>query len=161
MKKRMIIIAMVALVLAGMNEIAYGGETSLAGYLTYWDGGENGGNEGVGGGVKLRKKFLGFFSADVRASYVDFSDLNTSVVPLEATLMVGIPFFIEPYAGLGASYYIFDSNLPIDDGTGVYGVLGVQFNLWVVGALAELRYTEAEANLMDGMSANLGLMVKW
>lgn len=161
MKKHVTMIAMAALVLAGMNEVAYGGETSFAGYLTYWDGGENGGNEGAGGGVKLRKKFLGFFSADVRASYVDFSDLNTSVVPLEATLMVGIPFFIEPYVGLGASYYIFDSDLPIDDGTGAYGVLGVQFNLWVVGAMAELRYNEAEAALMDGMSANLGLMVKW
>ncbi|RKX44975.1 MAG: hypothetical protein DRP64_05490 [Verrucomicrobia bacterium] len=162
MKKHVTMIAMAALVLAGMNEIAYGGETSLAGYLTYWDGGENGGNEGVGGGLKLRQKFLGFLSADIRASYVDFSDLNTSVIPVEATLMVGIPFFIEPYAGLGASYYFFDSDLPwIDDGAGVYGVLGLQLNLWVVGAVAELRWNEAEEPLMDGMSANLGLMVKW
>lgn len=162
MKKQVVLIAMAALVLAGMSEIAYGGETSLAGYLTYWDGGENGGNEGVGGGVKLRKKFLGFFSADVRASYVDFSDLDTSVVPLEATLMVGFPFFIEPYVGLGASYYIFDTDIQeLDNGAGGYGVLGVQFNLWVVGAMAELRWNEAEETLMDGMSANLGLMVKW
>jgi len=157
MKKQVMMIAMAALVLAGMNEVAYAGETSVAGYLTYWDGSV----DGWGGGVKLRKKFLAFLSADVRASYVDFSDLNTSVVPLEATLMVGFPFFIEPYAGLGASYYIFDSDLPIDNSAGGYGVLGVQFNLWVVGAMAELRWNEAEENLMDGMSANLGLMVKW
>ncbi len=158
MKKRVMIIALAALTLAGMSGIAYGGETSLAGYLTYWDGSV----EGVGGGVKVRQKFLGFFSADVRAGYVDFSDADTSVVPLEATLMVGIPFFIEPYAGLGAGYYIFDSEDPsIDDGTGVYGVLGLQFNLWVVGALAEVRWNETEADLMDGLSANLGLMVKW
>ncbi|RKX40051.1 MAG: hypothetical protein DRP64_13290 [Verrucomicrobia bacterium] len=162
MKKHVTMIALAALVLAGTNEIAYGGETSLAGYLTYWDGGENGGNDGVGGGVKLRKKFLGFFSADVRASYVDFSDLNTSVVPLEATLMVGFPFVVEPYAGLGASYYIFDTDIQgLDNGAGGYGVIGLQFNLFVVGALAELRWNEAEADLMDGMSANLGLMVKW
>ena len=75
--------------------------------------------------------------------------------------MVGIPFFIEPYAGIGASYFFFDSDLPINDGAGVYGLLGLQLNLWVVGAFAELRYTEAEAALMDGVSANLGLMVKW
>ncbi len=162
MKKHVTMIAMAALVLACMNEIAYGGETSLAGYLTYWDGGENGGNEGVGGGLKLRQKFLGFLSADIRASYVDFSDLHPSGIPVEATLMVGIPFFIEPYAGLGASYYFFDSDLPwIEDGAGVYGVLGLQLNLWVVGAVAELRWNEAEETLMDGMSANLGLMVKW
>ncbi len=158
MKKHVTIIVMAALVLAGMNEVAYGGETSLAGYLTYWDGSA----DGVGGGVKVRKKFLGFFSADVRASYVDFSNLDTSVVPLEATLMIGFPFVVEPYVGLGASYYIFDTNIPgLDNGAGGYGVLGVQFNLWVVGAMAELRWNEAEETLMDGMSANLGLMVKW
>ena len=158
MKKHLTMITMAALVLAGAGEAAYGGQTSLAGYLTYWDGSV----DGVGGGVKVRKKFLGFFAADVRASYVDFSDLNTSVVPLEATLMVGIPFLIEPYAGLGASYYFVDSDIPgIDNGTGVYGVFGLQLNLWVVGAMAELRWNETEGDLMDGMSANLGLMVKW
>ena len=158
MKKYGLLIAMAALALAATNEITYGGETSLAGYLTYWDGSA----DGYGGGVKVRKKFLAFLSADVRASYVDFSDLNTSVVPLEATVMVGFPFFIEPYAGLGASYYIFDTDISgLDNGVGGYGVLGVQFNLWVVGAMAELRWNEAEADLMDGLSANLGLMVKW
>ena len=162
MKKQIMMIAVAVLVLGGMNKVAYGGETSLAGYLTYQDGGENGGNEGVGGGVKLRKKFLGFFSADIRGSYLDFSDLNTSVIPVEGTLMVGIPFFIEPYAGLGAGYYFVDSDNPLlEDDYGVYGVLGAQLNLWVVGAFAEVRYTEAELNLMDGVSANLGLMVKW
>ena len=162
MKKQLIMAAMAGVVLAGMNETAYGGETSLAGYLTYWDGGENGGNEGLGGGVKLRQKFLGFFSADIRGGYVDFSDLNTSVVPVEATFLVGFPFVVEPYAGVGAGYYFVDSDLPeIDNGSGVYGVIGLQLNLWVVGALAELRWNESEVDLMDGMSANLGLMVKW
>jgi len=162
MKKQMVMVAMAALVWVGVQSISYAGETSLTGFATYWDSSENGGNEGVGGGVKLRQKFLGFFSADVRASYIDFTDINTTVVPLEATLMVGIPFVIEPYAGLGASYYLFDSDIStIEDGAGVYGVLGLQLNLWIVGAMAEIRYTEAEENLMDGMSANLGLMIKW
>ncbi len=157
MKKHVTIIALAALALTGMNEMAYGGETSVAGYLTYWDGS----TDGVGGGVKLRKKFLAFFSADVRASYVDFSNADTSVIPVEATLMVGIPFLVEPYAGVGASYYFVDSDIGIDNATGVYGVIGLQLNLWVVGALAELRWNETEEDLMDGMSANLGLMVKW
>ena len=157
MKKHVTIIALAALALTGMNEMAYGGETSVAGYLTYWDGSV----DGVGGGVKLRKKFLAFFSADVRASYVDFSNADTSVIPVEATLMVGIPFLVEPYAGVGASYYFVDSDIGIDNATGVYGVIGLQLNLWVVGALAELRWNETEEDLMDGMSANLGLMVKW
>ena len=157
MKKQVMMAAIATLVLAGTNKIAYGGETSLAGYLTYWDGSV----DGVGGGVKVRKKFLGFLSADVRASYVDFSNLDTSVIPLEATFMVGFPFVVEPYVGVGAGYYLVDSDLSIDNGVGTYGVVGLQLNLWVVGAMAELRWNEAEEDLMDGMSANLGLMIKW
>jgi len=151
----------------GMSTRVFAGETSVAAYATYWDahlandvgGGEE---DGVGGGIKIRKSFLAFLSADIRASYIDFSNLDTTVVPLEATLMVQIPFIIEPYAGIGASYYIFDSNLPgLEDGAGVYGVLGAQLNLWVVGAFAEIRYNETDTKLMDGTSINLGLMVKW
>jgi len=157
MRTKMLFAVVAVLALVGTNELAYGGETSLAGYATYWDGS----SEGLGGGIKVRQKFLAFLAADVRASYVDFSDIETSVIPLEATLMVGIPFFIEPYAGLGVGYYFVDSDQAIDDGAGVYGVLGLQLNLWVVGAFAEVRYNETEEDLMDGMSGNLGLMVKW
>ena len=157
MRTKILFAVVAVLALVGTNKFAYGGETSLAGYATYWDGSV----EGLGGGIKVRQKFLGFLAADVRASYVDFSDLDTSVIPLEATLMVGIPFFIEPYAGLGVGYYFVDSDQAIDDGAGVYGVLGLQLNLWVVGAFAEVRYNETEEDLMDGMSGNLGLMVKW
>lgn len=156
MKKQVAMIALAALALVGMNEFAHGGETSVAGYATYWDGSV----DGVGAGVKVRKKILGFFSADVRASYVDFSDADTSVIPLEATAMVGLPFLLEPYAGLGVGYYLADSSL-IDNGVETYGVLGLQLNLWVVGGFAELRWNETEEDLMDGMSANLGVMVKW
>ncbi len=162
MKKQVLMVAVAALAVVGINAKSYAGETSLAAFGTYLDGSENGGYDGVGGGVKLRQKFLGFFSADIRGSYLEFSDLNTSVIPVEGTLMVGIPFFIEPYAGLGAGYYFVDGDNPLfEDDYGVYGVLGAQLNLWVVGAFAEVRYTEAELNLMDGVSANLGLMVKW
>jgi hypothetical protein len=158
MKKQITMIAMAALMGVGLTQLSYGGETSLAGYLTYWDGAA----DGLGGGIKVRKKFMGFLSADVRASYVDFSDLNTTVVPLEATFMVGIPFVLEPYAGVGAGYYLIDSEvLGEDNSAGYYGVLGVQFNMFVVGALAEIRYNEGESSLLNGPSANIGLLVKW
>jgi len=158
MKSRSLIIALAALVLTGTGLVSEAGETSLAGYATYWDGD----TEGWGAGVKVRKKFLAFFSADVRASYVDFDNLDTSVIPLEATAMLSFPFVLEPYAGLGASYYLVDSDVSgLDNGVGTYGVLGLQLNLVVVGALAEVRYNETENDLTDGVSANVGLMVKW
>lgn len=158
MKHQIVMIALASFVLAGSSMVAEAGETSLAGYASYWDGSV----DGWGAGLKVRKKFLGFLSADVRASYVDFTDADTSVIPLEATAMVGFPFFLEPYAGIGASYYLVDSdNSEFDDGAGVYGVLGLQLNVFVVGALAELRYNETENDLTDGLSANVGLMVKW
>ena len=158
MKKRLTIMIMAAVALVGFSGAAYGSETSLAGYLTYWDGSV----DGVGGGVKLRKTFLAFLSADVRASYVDFSDADTTVVPLEAALMVGFPFLVEPYAGIGVSYYSVDSDIPgLDNSSGYFGVIGLQLNLVVFGALAELRYNEGEETFLNGTSANLGLLVKW
>ena len=80
------------LMFTGFHSSTQAGETSLAGYATYWDGK----TEGVGGGVKLRKKFLAFLAADVRGSYITFDDYDTTVVPVEATLMLGIPFIVEP-----------------------------------------------------------------
>lgn len=159
MKKQMTMIAMGAMVLAGTGMVAEAGKTSLAAYATYWDGSDD---EGLGAGIKVQKKFLAFFAADVRASYVDFSDMDTSVIPLEATATIGLPGLFEPYVGLGASYYLVDSDNPsYDDGVGGYGVLGLQINAVVVGGFAEVRYNETENDLTDGVSANIGLMVKW
>ena len=160
-----IIMVVIGLFFAG---ITHAGETSLAGFLTYWDGTDSSGQsiDGTGGGVKLRKKLLGVLAGDVRASYVRFSDAETSVMPLEAAIMVGIPFILEPYAGVGVGYYFVDSDLKYDSGAGGFGVLGVQFNMFVVGAMAEVRYNKVDVSLgdeylLDGLSANVGLSFKW
>jgi hypothetical protein len=162
------IIVVAVILLMGFGSVVSAGETSLAGYATYWNGTSDSGDnvDGFGGGIKLRKKLLSFFAADIRGGYVNFSDLDTAVVPVEATIMVGIPFLLEPYAGIGAGYYIVDSDSDYENGIGTFGVVGVQFNLFVVGAMAELRYNKVDVslndeNLMDGLSANVGLMIKW
>ncbi len=157
MKKQVLMVAVAALAWGGVSGVAFGGETSVAGYATYWDGSV----EGLGGGVKVRKKLLEFLSADVRMSYVDFSDADTSILPMEATLMVGIPFVVEPYAGLGVGYYLAKNSDLIDNGAEGYAVLGLQLNLFVVGAFAEVRWNETEETFLTGMSGNLGLIVKW
>ena len=168
MRRQIFTVVVAVLVVIGMNGLAYGGETSLTGFLTYWDGTDSIGEniDGAGGGVKIRKKILGVLAGDIRASYVRFSDAETSVIPLEATVMVGIPFVLEPYVGVGIGYYVVDSDLKYDSGAGGFGVLGVQFNMFVVGAMAEVRYNKVDINLndeylMDGLSANLGIMIKW
>ncbi len=164
MKKQLTIIAAITLTVISINTKSIAGETSLAAYLTYWDGGENDGYDGSGGGLKLRQKFAGLFSADIRIGYLDFSekDQDISSVPVETVLMIGLPLMLEPYAGVGAGYCFVDSDRPeFEDGTEIFGVIGVQLNLMVVGAFAEVRYTDSDTDLMDGISGNLGLMIKW
>ena len=85
--QRIIIIVAAGLVWAGTVGTVQGGETSLAGYLTYWDAD----TEGYGGGVKLRRSFLAFLSADIRGGYVDFTDADTSIIPVEATAIGNVP----------------------------------------------------------------------
>lgn len=158
MKKKRVIYGAILVLFLGVYNESYAIDTSLAGYLTYW----NGKKHGSGGGIKLKKEFLAFLSADVRASYIDFQKIDTSAVPLEATLMFEIPLFLNPYVGMGASYYFFDSSRPeIRNGSGLYGVFGLQFNFWKMGAMAEVRYNTAEPDLMEGMSANIGLLFRW
>ncbi len=145
------------------------GETSLTGYATYWDGTTRFGKsvDGIGGGIKLRQKMLGVLSWDVRAGYVNFDDIDTKVIPIEGAIVVGIPFLIEPYAGIGGGYYIVDSDRSLyDDAPGVFGVAGLQLNLFVVGVMAEVRYnrvdmTANDESLLDGLSANAGIVFKW
>lgn len=146
-----------ALVLAGMVRPASAGNTSVAGYATYWDGS----SDGAGIGVKVRKRLLDWFSTDVRISYVDFDDQDSWAIPLEGSLLVSYPSALEPYAGIGAGYYRVDLEHSHDDTLGAYGMLGLQVNLFVIDAFAELRYNTTGGRLLDGMSANLGLVVKW
>ncbi len=168
MKKICFFLVFIGFMFMGSAREARAGETSLAGYLTYWDGTDTRGKGigGTGGGIKLRKHLLGIFSADIRGGYIDFDDIDTTVIPVEATIMVGIPLLLEPYVGVGAGYYAIDSDLKYDNGFGTYGLIGVQFNLFVVGAMAEVRYNTTNISLnnedlMDGLSANVGLMLKW
>jgi hypothetical protein len=157
--KRIIMVLTVGLVWAGTVGTAQAGETSLAGYLTYWDAD----TEGYGAGIKLRKNFLAFFSADIRGGYVDFTDADTSIIPVEATAIVQIPFILEPYVGVGAGYYFVDTEVAAldDDVAGYYGLVGIQFSLFKLGVLGELRYNDAEEAYFEGMSANLGVLLKW
>ena len=133
-------------------------DTSLTGYGTWWDGDE----EGYGAGLRLKRTFLAFGAVEARGGMVAFDDSDTDMYPLDVSVNVRLPFIVSPYAGVGAGYYFFDSPLDgLDDGSGIFGQVGVEFTFLVVGAMAEVRYHDAEADYLDGTSVNVGLLVKW
>jgi hypothetical protein len=154
MKKQKLMI-LTALMLVGLAGTAF---SEVAGYATYWDAA----GDGYGGGIKLMKIFLGFLAADLRGGYVEFDSSKTSVIPLEASVMLRLPFFIEPYIGVGAGYYNASSDvLNISSSGGIFALAGVQVNFLAVGAFAEVRRMDLEENLLDGTSANIGLAWRW
>ena len=158
MKRSMIVLSIsTILCLAGT---AHALETSLAGYATYWNADRAG--DGVGVGLRLQKVLVGMLAADASGGYVDFTNSDTQIIPLEASLKLSLPLFISPYAGVGAGYYVVDSDIPgYDDSAGYFGTLGLEFKILAVGAFAEVRYVDIEERFLDGTSANIGLLVKW
>jgi opacity protein-like surface antigen len=162
MKKLTRLTLLMALSLCAFAPAVRAGDTSLTGYATYWEGQDD---SGVGGGLRLKRTFLGFGAAELRGGYVRFDNGNESsepsVIPLEVAANVRLPFFISPYLGVGAGYY-FTSDVPdINDGAGYFVQAGVEFTLFVVGAMAEVRWQEIDGDYLDGMSANLGILIKW
>ena len=143
-----------ALIFAAQSEA----DTSLTAYGTYWDAD----HEGAGGGLRLKKTILAFGAADIRGGYVNFNDTNTEVIPLEASINARLPFVISPYVGVGAGYYLINSDIPaMDNAVGYFAQIGVEASILWFGAMAELRYLDLEEDYLDGTSLNFGLMLKW
>jgi hypothetical protein len=134
-------------------------DTSLTAYGTYWEGDDI----GKGAGLRLKKTILGFGAIEGRGGYVEFSDTNTDVVPLDVSLNLRLPFMISPYAGVGAGYYLIDSNdlSGVDDESGYFAQLGIEATFIWIGAMAEIRWHDIEGGYLDGHSVNVGLLVKW
>jgi len=133
-------------------------DTSLTAYGTYWEGDDT----GKGGGLRLKKTFLGFGAVEGRGGYVEFSDTNTEVYPLDVSINARLPFMISPYAGIGAGYYYTSSDLPgLDNSSGYFGQIGVEATFLWFGAMAEVRFHDLDGSYFDGRSVNVGLLVKW
>ena len=148
---------LLALVTIGLIAGTTQADTSLTAYGTYWEGDTD---IGKGAGLRLKKTFLGFGAIEGRGGYVEFSDTNTEVIPLDLSLNVRLPFLISPYAGIGAGYYLIDSAVS-GDVTGYFGQIGVEATFIWIGAMAELRFHDIEGSYLDGTSFNLGVLVKW
>lgn len=133
-------------------------DTSLSAYGTYWEADSS----GRGAGLRLKKTVLGFGAVEARGGYVNFDDIETDMIPLDASINVRLPFMISPYAGVGAGYYFLDSDSGgMDDTSGFFAQVGVEATFLWIGALAEVRYYDLEENYFDGPSYNIGLLLKW
>ena len=134
-------------------EAALGG-SSLALYGTYWDTKD----PGYGAGLKYKLSLIDLVSVDGRGGYIRFDDGNDSgMVPLEVAFNLGLPGPISPYAGVGLGYYFTD--IPsVDDASGYFGQVGLEFTIVKIGAMIELRYMDLEEDYLDELSLNAGLV---
>lgn len=154
-KTTALLIATAACLVAG-NALGLG-SNGLTAYGTYWDGVE----PGYGLGLKYSKSLLDIVSVDGRGGYIMFDDLaDTSMIPLEVAFNLGFPGPISPYAGVGVGYYLID-NPTIDDASGYFGQIGIEFTIVKIGAMAELRYLDLEGSYFDDLSVNIGILLKF
>lgn len=130
-------------------------------------------DETYGAGLKLRVAFF-----EVRATYfgalnsrLETEDLDVTLLPVD----VGVSFEIleslpvSPFFGAGVTRYFVDSDFDVfDDGTGYYGVVGVDIDLSEHTALSlEGLYRMADVDVgglledieveFDGLTINAGL----
>lgn len=132
------------------------GKTTLTAYASYW----NHTDDAYGAGARLSKSLLDMVYVDGRAGYSKTDKTQTEMIPLEASINVGLPGMITPYAGIGGGYYFVDSEF-LDDLGGYFGQIGCEFIFTKVGALAELRYLDLEGSYFDGVSVNVGVLWKF
>ncbi len=153
--KKVVFGALAALALGTLNTYALG-KTTLTAYGTYWDQDQT----AYGAGLRASKSLLDMVYVDGRAGYLETDTPEMEMIPLETSLNVGLPGIFTPYIGVGAGYYILNSDVH-DDVSGYFGQVGCELTLTKIGALAELRYLDLEGRYFDGVSVNVGLFWKF
>ncbi|MHC4205409.1 MAG: outer membrane beta-barrel protein [Planctomycetota bacterium] len=156
---------------------ARGSGIELGAFGTYLDTDDLG--DGYGAGAKLELQAVDWMSVDARASYINFSNPEVDLYPLEIAALLNIPLANEqivPYAGIGAGYYIFDaSGFEMDDEVGFFPLIGMEFGAWNLSFMLEARWLFLESDLdkavdqfgdaseadLDGLGINFGLLFRF
>ena len=112
-------------------------------YGIYWDR-DHTDEEGYGGGLKNSRPLTQALSWDGRVSYVDFSDSDLSVIPLESTLIGKLGL---GYLGIGYGYYIFNGDGAPDNDFGWYYLVGIEFPVSKVAVFGEVRWLKLSADI--------------
>jgi hypothetical protein len=133
---------------------------ALALYGSWWDLGDL--EEGIGLGAKQKVFKFTAVSIEARAGWLDLSDADTDLVPLEADVLVDVGIF---YGGGGMGYYLIGSET--EDTIGYFGVAGAGFSLMGLGVFGEAKYTSIDAEAggrdldADGFGVNAGVYLGW
>lgn len=169
------IVALVVALGIGFSPVAQAEALSsdLGGFVSYLDSDDL--DAGYGGGVDLKINLVEAFSIDARASYLDFSDAEMSMIPLEVAALLNISLgeALGLYGGVGAGYYLFDADgIELDDAFGYFPVGGVEIGVGDLKLFGEVRWLLLTADvdaagdeisdLLDGVEADvdgLGLNV--
>lgn len=124
---------------------------AIGAYVSWWNM-DQANEDGFGGGLRMPIKILPILSIDTRASWVNFSDNDMNVFPLEAVGMVTLGLL---YGGIGVGYYIFDADPTIENSFGWHILAGVNIGLSAASVFGELKWTELEADF-ENIDVNLG-----
>lgn len=143
----------------------------IGAFATYMDTDDAG--DGAGAGLLCRLDLASeVLNLDFRGSWVDFSDSGFEIVPLELSLYARLP--IGPlglYGGVGAGYYIMDSDAgSADDAVGLFPLAGLDLVFGEhLGIFVEGRWLYLETDLekevdietvdltLDGVGVSAGL----
>jgi hypothetical protein len=129
--KKLLTVAIALTMLASFAPQAH----SIGGFLSWWNSDDA--DNGFGLGVNHQIRIIPLIGADVRVSWLKFGgDGDFNMFPLEAAGYANLGLF---YGGLGAGYYIMDSDL--DSSLGWFLLGGAKLGLAGFSLFGELKYT--------------------
>jgi len=163
--KKFLIVVIAAAIVGSLAPQAH----SIGAFVSYWNGKDT--DNGYGLGLTHQIKIIPLVQAEVRASWLSFSDDDPgmNLYPLEGLARVKLGPF---YVGAGLGYYIFSGSDAVewDNAWGVFGVGGAGISLAKIGVFGELKYTWVETKITEpvaadvdgsGIGVNVGVTFGW
>lgn len=137
--KRINIVAFAALVLCSSFQSAH-----ALGVMASWWQLDQSSEDGFGLGLRERVQLIPLVGIETRATWINFSDTDVNVFPLEASGVVSLGLF---YGGIGVGYYVFDAD--VENSFGWFLLGGVEFGLGGFGVFGDIQWRELTADFED------------
>lgn len=103
--------------------------------------------DGLGIGLKEKRSLSPLFSLDGRISYINFSDIDTNIIPIEFTACLKLGML---YAGLGAGYYFLTGDSGLEDSTNWYALAGIDLGIGDISVFGEIKWQFLEPDFETG-----------